>query len=401
MLLDIGIILVVAAAAWALLRPSLARAAWWRAAVTPLASIIGSGFLILGPILNTAYGVYAPLVMGALCLVAYLFGAAIRRNIAALEQGAPRGRLETGLETAASWALAFAYAISVAYYLNLFGAFAVDLTPFNDRFDAKLVTSAVFLLIALVGWFHGFEALERLEYLSVTAKIAIIAGLLFALMIFMTEEAAEGALAFNPVARTGWDGLTLAFGLLITVQGFETSRYLGKHYTAEQRIRSMRVAQLVAATIYLIYIGMIAYSFHASGHPLTETAVIDLMRLVAPILPALLVAAALSAQFSAAIADTGGSGGLIAELTRQRISNRQGYVALVAIGVALTWTADVFEIINYASRAFALYYALQAGIAAIAAFRGERRLIEGPFFLALAALGLAIVVFGQAVEGSD
>jgi hypothetical protein len=33
-------------------------------------------------------------------------------------------------------------------------------------------------------------------------------------------------------------------------------------------------------------------------------------------------------------------------------------------GLALTWTANVFEIISYASRAFAPYYALQAMIAA-------------------------------------
>ena len=38
----------------------------------------------------------------------------------------------TRLESAASWALAFAYIISVTYYLNLFGAFAVTMTDKND-----------------------------------------------------------------------------------------------------------------------------------------------------------------------------------------------------------------------------------------------------------------------------
>ena len=93
---------------------------------------------------------------------------------------------------------------------------------------------------------------------------------------------------------------------------------------------------------------------------LSETAIIDLMAIVTPILPLLLIAAAISAQFSAAVADTSGSGGLLTELTRWRISSRAGYAVLVIVGLCLTWTLSVFEIIGYASRAFALYYALQA-----------------------------------------
>jgi hypothetical protein len=64
-----------------LLYPKVAKALLWRAAITPLASIIGSGFLVLGPILVSSFGQYAPLVMAALCIFAYLFGAAIRFNI--------------------------------------------------------------------------------------------------------------------------------------------------------------------------------------------------------------------------------------------------------------------------------------------------------------------------------
>ena len=65
----------------------------------------------------------------------------------------------------------------------------------------------------------------------------------------------------------------------------------------------------------MIYIGFVAYVFQGNELHLEETAIIDMMKVVAPILPFLLVAAALTAQFSAAIADTSGSGGLVAELT--------------------------------------------------------------------------------------
>ncbi|MEO1102124.1 MAG: hypothetical protein AAFW98_00075, partial [Pseudomonadota bacterium] len=112
--------MVTVGAGCILLVPRLARATLWRAAITPLASIIGSGFLVLGPILDTSFGAYAPLVMAALCGGAYLYGVAIRFNIARLEHVGPaRSTMEEQLETLASWALAFAYIVSVAYYLNL------------------------------------------------------------------------------------------------------------------------------------------------------------------------------------------------------------------------------------------------------------------------------------------
>ena len=398
-MLNIFILAVAAAVGGLLLHPRLANATLWRAAITPLASIIGSGFLVLGPILMTSFGKYAPLVMTGLCLVAYVFGAAIRFNIARLaDRATVRSKAENRLETMASWALAFAYIISVAYYLNLLGAFAVSMTPLNDAFYAKLVTSGVFALVLVVGWTMGFHALERMEQVTVGVKLAIIAGLLFGLVWFFAQRAGSGALVVNPLQVGGWQAIALVAGLLVTVQGFETSRYLGDEYTPAVRIRSMKVAQWISTTIYLVYILLLTFAFDAAKLDLSETAIIDLMAVVAPILPLLLIVAAISAQFSAAVADTGGSGGLIAELTHGRITQRAGYVVLVAVGLVLTWAMSVFEIISYASRAFALYYAVQAMIAAKGAWSGHGGTGKAAAFAVLGVLGLAIAVFGSAVE---
>ncbi len=119
--------------------------------------------------------------------------------------------------------------------------------------------------------------------------------------------------------------------------------------------------------------------FRSDAVPLKETAIIGLMALVAPILPLLLTAAALAAQFSAAVADTSGSGGLIEELTGGTVSVRVAYALLVVTGLALTWALNVFEIITYASRAFAFYYAIQSAIAAAGAARQEEP-CRGVFF---------------------
>ena len=126
---EIAIGVAGVAAAIALLRPRVANSSIWRATVTPLASIIGSGFLILGPILVENFGSWAALAMALLCFAGYAFGAAIRFNIAHIDgPHADDWWVDAG-EQLASWALAFAYIISVAYYLNLFGAFAARIFP--------------------------------------------------------------------------------------------------------------------------------------------------------------------------------------------------------------------------------------------------------------------------------
>lgn len=156
----------------------------------------------------------------------------------------------------------------------------------------------------------------------------------------------------------------------------------------------MRQAQLLSTAIYMVYVALLVYALPVPAGDLSETAVIAMMQSVSPLLPLMLIAAALAAQFSAAVADTGGAGGLVAELSRHRITPRQGYLVLSLAGIALTWAADVFQIISLASRAFALYYAAQCAIAARHG-QGARRLL----WAALALLALAIALTGQSVEG--
>ncbi|MEP1444681.1 MAG: hypothetical protein ABJK37_01030 [Paraglaciecola sp.] len=398
-MLNYLIFLVAITAAALLLYPKVANNLLWRAAITPLASIIGSGFLVLGPILVASFGQYAALLMVTLCTVAYLFGAAIRFNIIRLASlSGVRTKLEDKLETIASWALAFAYIISVAYYLNLLGSFAVSMTSVNDAFHGQLVTSAVFAIILIVGWTRGFHALERMEQITVGIKLSIIAGLLFGLGWFFIDKAIASELVRGSATVTGWQAVVLAAGLLVTVQGFETSRYIGDEYQPLTRVRSMQFAQWTSTAIYMIYIVFLSYLFIPENLPISETAIIELMAVVAPILPVLLIIAAISAQFSAAVADTGGSGGLITELTKGRISPRAGYALLVTTGLVLTWAMSIFEIISYASRAFAFYYALQAFIAAKGRYAESGLSFKGAGFTCLGILGLAITLFGTSVE---
>ncbi|HPE48555.1 MAG TPA: hypothetical protein PLR76_09165 [Hyphomonas sp.] len=401
LLQEIVIGAVTAGVLYVLLMKRVRTARAWRATVTPLASIIGSGFLVLGPILSDSYGKYAPVVMLLLCAAAYAFGTAVRFNIRNIDAHPDRSPLEERLEYFSSWSLAFAYCISVAYYLNLFGAFGVKLTPFNSPVAAKSLTSAMLVLILAVGWLHGFRAMERMEQAAVSLKLAIIAGLLVGLTFYFAQQSAAGNLVVAAPPKTGWTGITLAFGLIITIQGFETSRYLGEEYSAAMRIRSMHYAQWTTTVIYFAYVLLLTFLFHPDAVALSETSIVDMMKLVSTLLPMLLVVAALSAQFSAAIADTSGAGGLVAEQSDGRLSSRMGYLILVLIGLGLTWFAHIFEIITYASKAFALYYALQCAIASAGALKEARKPHLAVLFAVFGMLAVAVLAFGRPVEGGS
>ncbi len=371
----------------------------WRAMVTPLASIIGSGFLVLAPILVRHFGSAAVLVMAGLCFVAYAIGGAIRWNIAAIggEHGLmPFAGFEIGLEKLSLWTLAFAYIISVCYYLNLFGAFCTSLTAYNAPVYGRLVTTVVLGVIGFLGWTRGLYGLEKAEQWSVGIKLAVIGGLLAGMFYHAGVLTRHGLLPHNH-ATFHWSSLRVASGLLITVQGFETSRYLKEGHNAVTRIATMRYAQWFSTLIYLVFIGLASISFLPGAIGARETAIIQMTEKVAPVLPVLLVLAALAAQFSAAVADTGGCGGLTYEMSGERLHPRLGYVVIMAAAAALTWMADIYQIISYASRAFAVYYGLQCAVAALLARRAHKQ-ARSAWFALLTVTCFSIAIFGVPAE---
>jgi hypothetical protein len=177
-----------------------------------------------------------------------------------------------------------------------------------------------------------------------------------------------GAVSLQTESRSAFESLRLLAGMLLVVQGFETSRYLGNEYSADTRIQSMRLAQGLAAVIYVGFVYLVTPLLHLIplGN-LDETAIIDLVGYVALVLPIMLVIAAVMSQFSAAVADTLGAGGLVVEETGRRVSSRASYLILVGLAITLVWAVNVFEIIALASRAFALYYLAQVFVAVQAA----------------------------------
>jgi len=403
-----GIVMVVVAALVVLitLRPRLLRARLWRATVTPLASIIGSGFLVVGPILADASGHWAWAAMLALCLTAYLFGAAIRRNILTVEPmlGNHPPRVISLLERCSDFALAFAYFVSVAYYLNLFASFALRADGIIDVTATRWTSSAVIVILGLFGAIRGLSALENIEAGAVGIKLGLIAGLFAGLSLWIGLSLADNTFSLPEVVHdTGVRELQVLLGLVILVQGFETSRYLGAEYDSATRIKTMRYAQLLSSAIYLVFILLITPFFRgelpkAGG----ETAIIDMLAPLGVVVAPLIIFAALASQLSAAVADMNGAGGLLSAATIGRVPVRGGYVATAAVALAITWLADIYEIIVYASKAFVLYYGLQCSLAAFVAFRrgADFNPLRGLLFVSGTILSVLVLIFGVPADGA-
>jgi len=111
----------------------------------------------------------------------------------------------------------------------------------------------------------------------------------------------------------------------------------------------------------------------------------------------LLIVAALASQFSAAVADTNGGGGLFSELTKGRLGSKWGYLIIAGLGVVITWFFEVFEIIALASKAFAFYYAIQMLEALLTAFK-LGKIGKGILFSLVFLICVSIVLFGIAAE---
>ena len=382
------------------LSPKLERSRLWSAAVTPLASIIGSGYLVSAPLLYFALGDYAVLGMLGIVALAYLIGESIRYNILHAEpllfgrkkfKGYP---FLLELESFSNLALSFAYMVSVAFYLRLLSAFVFSGFFERNPFYENLFTTGLLLFIGISGFLKGLEFLEFMEKYAVAIKLSIIFSFLIALALYDIHHL-HFREVFKPVT---FETFQVLAGILLIVQGFETSKYLGEKYSPEERVRSMKLAQLISGFIYVSFIFLVTpLLYKLPEGEVDETAVIMLASTVSLVLGFLIRVGPLMSQFSAAVADTIGAGGLLWKETRGRVSSKLGYLLTTVIGVVLVWSANIFEIITYASKAFAFYYLLQTLISLWVSILKGHYLRSFLFFLVGLVL-LFVVIFGRSAE---
>lgn len=379
----------------------LARSEGWKATVTPLASIMGSGFLVVAPLLAQSVGYFAVFCMGILLLLSYSVGSAIRFNIRHFEpiehQKGPAQRVSF----VSRIVLACAYFISVTYYLQLLSAFLLKAFGYESELWANVITTLILLFIGGVGMWRGLSELEKIESYAVSLNLGMIAGLIFALTVYNVNLMSSGSWHLPALDSTiDLHDLRVLLGLLIVVQGFETSRYLQSEHPAELRIRTMRLAQWISAAIYIVFLSLMTVLFQQDMGA-DVTAITSMVAPVAILLPLLISVAAIGSQFSASVADTSGAGGLVEDITQQKLPVRLAYLLVLVVTIFLTWATDVNAIIAYASRAFALFYTLQTAAAAIVAYQIQdvpKRTQKIVFFSTISTICLLVFLLGLPAE---
>ncbi|MES9925816.1 MAG: hypothetical protein ABW152_17180 [Candidatus Thiodiazotropha endolucinida] len=367
----LNVILVVIAAVVLLImfHPRLLKNVSWQATLTPLSSIIGSGFLIIAPMLASVIGVYSPLAVIVIVVLAYAIGGVIRFNIIHAEPLLHDKNAHPWIykiDFVANAALSLAYVTAVAFYLSLLSSFLLNYLGFVDAFGwERTLTTIIVVFIAVTGFLRGLGGLEKLEAYAMSIQLSIVAALLIGVAVYdYNFIQSEQQLVFDIQERSWMTKAFMLAGILLVVQGFETSRFLGEKYHADMRVQTMRRAQLISGVLYVVsVIVLMPIVQHIDLAHIRIADIVTATGLAATALPLMLIVAAVMSQFSAGVADTVGAGGLASETSRGRLSSNKGYLVVSVFAIALIWTADLLEIIALASRAFALYYLLQCVVA--------------------------------------
>ena len=157
----LNIILVVIAASVLLfmIRPRLIKSESWNATLTPLSSIIGSGFLIISPLLASVVGAYSPLAVTGIVVLAYAIGSVIRFNITHAEPLLHEKKdhpVIYKIDLFANTVLSFAYVTAVAFYLSLLSSFLLNYIGFGDSpAMERTLTTIIIVFIATAGFIRG------------------------------------------------------------------------------------------------------------------------------------------------------------------------------------------------------------------------------------------------------
>ncbi len=406
-MLNVILVIITAIGLLCMFHPRLLKNPSWQATLTPLSSIIGSGFLIIAPMLASVIGIYSPIAATGIVILAYAIGGVIRFKIINAEPLLHDKNASPWIykiDFVANAALSLAYVTAVAFYISLLSSFLLNYLGFVDAFAMeRTLTTVIIVFIAAIGFLRGLGGLEKLEAFAMSIQLSIVAALLIGVSVYDYNFIESGqSLTFDIQERSWTTKAFMLAGILLVVQGFETSRFLGEKYHAEMRVRTMRRAQLISGVLYVLsVIILMPIVQHINLAHIRIAEIVAVTGLAAAALPLMLIVAAIMSQFSAGVADTVGAGGLASEASKGRISSNKGYLVVAVFAIILVWTANLLEIITLASRAFALYYLLQCVVALLANrhhYEGKAYWLRFTSFFTVAVFLLFIVLFAIPAE---
>ncbi len=389
----IGVV-VLAAVAWILYRPKVQQSARYQAMVVPLANIMDVGFLVLSPVMIALVGYAAPLWMLGICLVAMLTGTVIAYNIRNYEPVIGTPDATNKVSAWANWSLFGASMVNIAYYTQLLMTLVLlPLGIYTE--DRTTVTSAILLVVVIVLGYRGFlPVLNRLGDRTTAFNLAALFAILAAFAVYNLFEALSGNWSFPTYQpEIGTDTVRKMLGLFAMVQGFEASRYIGKKFSADVRVSTMRWAQVIATSVFVALIALVLLPFGEYRPPLDATAIFVVSDAVSAYLPWLILIAAVGSQVSAITNATLSRSDLLIEATHETIPRKFTFPILLVPAIMIVVFTNVTSAVAIASRVFALYFVLQAIIAIVLSYR-KRQWGWLAVFVGVAAIMAVITIFG-------
>lgn len=384
-------LLVLAGLAWSLYRPKVQQSKRYQATVVPLANIMDVGFIVMSPAIILLVGFAAPLVMVGISLLAIAMGFVIAYNIRHYEPLRGTDDPVNRVARLSRWALTFASIINIAYYALLF--ITLILWPLGAYGDTNLAIGGIILLVGLivVGMRGGMNRLNDLGNKTTAFNISAVVAVVVAFVVFNIQEAMGGRWNLGQSdAVIDANSVRQIIGLFAIVQGFEASRYIGSRFAKETRISAMRVAQLIAYVVFVVFVASVLLLYVDVKTDFSAQSIFLVSEEVGAFMPWLILLAAVGSEGSAIINATMSRSDM---LVNNKMPRKWTYLALLGPALVLFLLVDVSMAVALASRVFAAYYLLQALIAGIIARRSK----NWPAVAGFAAIGTAmgiIAIFG-------
>ena len=365
---------------------------------TPLASIFGSGFLVIVSVLGGSVGAWSAPAMAGICALAYAVGAVVRHNIRRAEPvlaAEDTPRQVAILSIVGQVALIPAYVISVTLYIRILASYALGFFKRDGMVAEQLLTTGVIVVVLAIGFTKGLNALEASGKWALALTVAIMLLLLAAFGFHDVRLLSTSGIVLPAAPSAGaWQIVTTLAGTLIVVQGFETTRYLGGQFDADTRVRAARDAQIVSTVVYLLFVASATPLLHYLPRQVADNSLMQLTGIVAVWLTYPLIAIAIFSQLSAAIADVIGGSGSLVEVSRSALSKRATYFLICLSAIALCWATTTLTILALASRAFAFYYLMQCLVAITVSNKLAHKLLFGVVGVTLAFITVFAVAVG-------
>jgi hypothetical protein len=363
----------------------------YQATVVPLANIMDVGFIVMSPGIILLSGYAAPLFLFGICLVAIATGFAIAYNIRHYEPLIGTDDPVNKVGRVARIALVVASVTNIAYYTLLLTGLL--LWPLGIYSDTNLAIGGTVILGALivVGLAGGMDKLNTLGDRTTAFNLSAVIAVVAAFVTYNIQEAVAGTLNFPPVETTmGADDFRKIIGLFALVQGFEAARYVGSRFAAEERISTMRIAQIISSVVFVLFVASALILFVEVQTDFSQTSIFKVSDELGDFMPWLILLAAIGSQTSAIVNATMSRSDMLVDF---KVPRKTTFLILLVPAIAIFLLTDINQAVALASRVFAVYFVLQALMALILARRDKNWGAVAGFAGTMLAMSV-VAVFG-------